>query len=181
MLIARSSPECRLYMELRACSCGEAWFEAGHVLREDPEGRLLAVYRGICPRCALPRRFTFVLDEAAPPPPPAFGGPAPSRIICPGEFLLLADRAAASAALAPEHGADPERAEHARAALATAVAAAEEVLKFIPDGGSCVPEASFTSQAGRAAYAREPGRFSRASLEETVAERRAALTTRITV
>jgi hypothetical protein len=179
MLIARSSPECRLYMDLHACSCGETGFEAGHVLREDPQGRLLAVYRGICRRCELPRRFTFVLDESVPPPPPAFGGPAASRIICPGEFLLVADQAASSVTLAPEDDADPERAEHARIALATAVAAVEEVVKFIPEGASSVPEEAVTSQAGRAAFAREPGRFSRPRLEATIAAHRAALAARI--
>lgn len=197
MLIARSSPECRLYMDLHACSCGETGFEAGHVLREDPEGRLVAVYRGTCPRCGLPRQFTFVLDDAVPPPPPAFGGPAASRIICPGEFLLVADQAASSVTLvpessadpepsadpspAPESSADPERAAHARIALATAIAAIEEVLKFIPEGASSVPEAAVTSQAGRAAYAREPGRFSRPRLEATIAAHRAALAARIPV
>ncbi|HEU5332015.1 MAG TPA: hypothetical protein VFU73_04615 [Actinocrinis sp.] len=179
MLIARSSPECRLYMDLHACSCGETGFEAGHVLREDPEGRLVAVYRGNCPRCGLPRQFTFALDEAVPPPPPAFGGPAASRIICPGEFLLVADQAASSVPLVPEHSIDPERAAHARIALATAVAAVEEVLKFIPEGASSVPEEAVTSQAGRTAYAREPGRFSRARLEATIAAHRAALAARI--
>lgn len=181
MLIARSSPECRLYMDLHACSCGETGFEAGHVLREDPEGHLVAVYRGMCPRCGLPRQFTFRLDEAVPPPPPAFGGPAASRIICPGEFLLVADQAASSLPLIPEHSTDPERAERARIALATAVAALEEVLKFIPDGASSVPETAFTSSAGRATYAREPGRFSRSRLEATIAAHRAALAARIAV
>jgi hypothetical protein len=175
MLIARSSPECRLYMDLHACSCGENRFEAGHVLREDAEGRLLAVYRGTCPRCELPRQFTFALDDAVPPPPPAFGGPQASRIIDPGEFLLVADRAAASATLEPDADAASRQAERARVALATAVAAVDEVLKFIPEGESAVPAAAFTSLAGRAAYAREPGRFSRSRLEATAEAHRSVL------
>jgi hypothetical protein len=174
MLLARSSPECRLYMDLHACSCGETGFAAEHVLREDAEGRLLAVYDGSCPRCGLPRRFTFVLDEALPPPPPAFGGPLPSRIICPGQFLLVADQAAASAPLTPSVE-DPRRAERDRLAVATAAAAVDEVLKFIPAGQSAVPEQAFTSPAGRAAHAREPGRFSRERLEATAAAHRATL------
>lgn len=179
MLIARSSPECRLYMDLHACSCGETRFEAGHVLREDDEGRLLAVYRGTCPRCELPRQFTFALDAALPPPPPAFGGPQPSQIIDPGEFLLVADRAAASATLEPDAAASPRAAEQTRLALATAVAALDEVLKFIPQGQSAVPAAAFTSPAGRAAYAREPGRFSRARLEATATAHRTTLAAHI--
>jgi hypothetical protein len=178
MLIARSSPECRLYMDLHACSCGETRFEAEHVVREDAEGRLLAVYEGLCPRCGLPRRFTFVLDDAIPPPPPAFGGPTPSRIICPGEFLLVADQAAASAESGPD-AADPRQADHDRVALATAAAAVDEVLKFIPEGQSSVPEQAFSSIAGQAVFAREPGRFSRLRLEATANSHRAALAARI--
>jgi hypothetical protein len=174
MLIARSSSECRLYMDLHACSCGETSFEAEHVLREDGEGHLLAVYQGTCPLCALPRQFTFVLDDALPPPPPAYGGATPSRIICPGEFLLVADQAAASASLVPVAGGGGGTGRD-RLALAVAVAALDEVLKFIPEGESAVPASAFSSAIGQAVYAREPGRFSRARLEATVASHRGAL------
>lgn len=174
MLIARSSPECRLYMDLHACSCGETGFAAEHALQEDAEGRLLAVYSGLCPRCGLPRRFVFALDDAIPPPPPAFGGAAPSRIVDPGEFLLYADKASAAADFAPAPG-DPRADERGRLALAAAAAAVDEVLKFIPPGAAAVPEAAFASATGRALYAREPGRFSRVRLEATAASHRAAL------
>jgi hypothetical protein len=166
-------------MDLHACSCGETRFEAGHVLREDAEGRLLAVYRGTCPRCGLPRQFTFALDQSVPPPPPAYGGARPSQIIDPGEFLLVADQAAASATLEPDAAATPSQAEQMRLALATAVAALDEVLKFIPEGESAVPAAAFTSPAGRAAYTREPGRFSRPRLEATAAAHRTTLAAHI--
>ncbi|MFE9580013.1 hypothetical protein ACFYO1_26755 [Nocardia sp. NPDC006044] len=179
MLIARSSVECQLYMDLHACSCGETKFEAEHVLREDQEGRLLAVYGGSCARCGLPRQFTFELDEAIPPSPPAFGGPTASRIICPGEFLLVAEQAAASVALVPVAGAAPDQDVRDRLAVATAVEAVTEVLKFIPDSMDAVPEDAFISTAGRAAYTREPGRFTRARLEAAASAYREALSARL--
>lgn len=166
-------------MDLHACSCGETSFEADHVLREDDEGRLLAVYGGSCARCGLPRQFTFELDEAIPPSPPAFGGSVASRIICPGEFLLVAEQAAASVALVPAADAAPQQLDPDRLAVATAVAAVEEVLKFIPDAMDAVPAEAFISSVGRAAYAREPGRFTRARLEATATAYRDALAARL--
>ena len=158
MLVARSAPECRLYIDLNPCSCGEVAFDVRHALRTGPDGDLVAVYEGACGRCGLPRRFTFALDPATPPPPPAFGGPQPSRIICPGQFALEADRAASSADLVPAGGV-PSRRAQSRAALARALAAQQEVLKFIPPGADGVPAGAFTSWEGRALYAQEPGRF----------------------
>jgi hypothetical protein len=158
MLVARSAPECRLYIDLNPCSCGEAAFDVRHALRTGSGGGLVAVYEGPCGRCGLPRRFTFDLDPATPPPPPAFGGPRPSRIICPGQFALEADRAASSADLVPA-GATPPRRAQSRAALARALAAQQEVLKFVPQDADEVPAGAFTSWEGRALYAREPGRF----------------------
>ena len=93
-----------------------------------------------------------------PAAPPAFGGPQPSRIICPGQFALEADRAASSADLVPAGGL-PSRRTQSRAALARALAAQQEVLKFIPPGADEVPAGAFTSWEGRALYAQEPGRF----------------------
>ncbi|GIH16549.1 hypothetical protein [Rugosimonospora africana] len=157
MLIARSAPECRLYIDLHACSCGEAAVDVRHRLRTGTDGSLDAVYEGQCPRCGLPRRFEFTLDPATPPPPPAFGGPTPSRIICPGQFALVADRQARSAPLRPT--ADPRQRARGRAAIARALAAQEEVAKFIPPGGFAVPGDAFTSADGLALYRREPDRF----------------------
>lgn len=157
MLVARSAPECRFYIDLHECSCGETAIDVRHRLQTGADGRLLAVYEGNCPRCGLPRRFEFALDPATPPPPPAFGGPAPSRIICPGQFAALADRAARSAPLEP--ATDQRQRARGRAAIARALAALEEVAKFIPPGGSAVPPDAFTSPEGRALYQREPDRF----------------------
>ncbi|OLB64736.1 MAG: hypothetical protein AUI10_09750, partial [Actinobacteria bacterium 13_2_20CM_2_72_6] len=160
MLVARSAPECRLYLDLHPCSCGATAFPVRHVLRPGEGDALEAVYEGDCASCGLPRRFVFELDPATPPPPPAYGGPQPSRIICPGQFLLVADRAAGSAVLDPA-GLDATGRAASRTAMTVALAAMDEVLKFIPDGAPAVPAAAITSPEGRAAYAREPGRFDR--------------------
>jgi hypothetical protein len=174
MLVARSAPECRLYIDLSPCSCGETAFDVRHALRTGPDGVLVAVYEGACPRCGLPRRFEFALDPATPPVPPAYGGPRPSQIICPGQFALVADRAAASAELVPA-GMAPAARSRGRDALARALAAQQEVIKFIPAGADEVPAAAFTSPEGRALYAREPGRFRRYRLEAVARAYRDAL------
>jgi hypothetical protein len=150
MLVARSAPECRLYMDLHACSCGSVDFPARHTLQTSANGALVAVYTGPCARCSLPRRFEFELDPRTPPLPPAFGGPDPSQIICPGQFALVASYSAAEAA-APDRSARP--------ALARALAAQEEVIKFIPVGADAVPVDAFTSEEGHKLYAEDPGRF----------------------
>lgn len=147
MLVARSSPECHLYIELHPCACGEAVFAAKH-RTVSRDGQLVAVYEGPCRRCGAQRSFEFVLAEEIPPRPPAFGGDAPSTILDAGEFLHAADR---FAKLAP-----PD--------LARAIACLDEVLKLIPPGHDRVPEESIVSAVGRAVYTAEPGRFRRPRL-----------------
>jgi hypothetical protein len=174
MLVARSAPECRLYLDLHPCSCGEVSFPVRHTLHTGPGGALLARYEGNCPHCGRPRRFEFALDPAVPPAPPAFGGPQPSLIICPGQFALVADRAARSAELVPT-GLTRARHTQGRALLAQALAAQEEVVKFIPAGADAVPDEAFVSPEGRALYAREPGRFRRYRLAAVAEAYREAL------
>jgi len=160
MLLARSAPECRLYIDLNPCLCGMASFGVRHHLRTEPDGLLAAVYEGTCPQCGLPRLFVFTLDPALPPAPPAFGGPTPSRIICPGQFALVSDDASSRAHVDPA-GLSPAEHRASRANLALALAAIEEVVKFIPAGADAVPPEAFTSMAGQQLYAVEPQRFQR--------------------
>jgi hypothetical protein len=157
VLIARSAPECRLFIELHPCVCGAAHATLRHCLRAGADGALIAVYSGACPLCGLPRLFEFELAPETPPLPPAFGGPAPSQIICPGQFALVADQESASAQLQPEVAAE----DHARDrdAVARALAAQEEIIKFIPAGADAVPARAFTSPEGQALYMRDPARF----------------------
>lgn len=157
MLLARTASECRLYIELNPHACGEREFQARSGVSRTAQG-LVAVYEGACPGCGEQRRFAFILDDHPTPPAPAFGGPHPSSLIDPGQFLMAAEQAAASTGQ-----------------LATAVAALDEVIKFIPPGQDRVPVTAFTSVHGRAVFDRDPDRFDRARLDALLASYREAL------
>jgi hypothetical protein len=79
MSIARSGPECRLFIELHPCTCGEHQLQPESRVESTSAG-LLAVYEGECPRCGVPRRFEFLLDPEIPPGD-KFGGTRPSTLI----------------------------------------------------------------------------------------------------
>ncbi|WP_238005624.1 hypothetical protein KZZ52_42810 [Dactylosporangium sp. AC04546] len=166
MLQARSPEECQLYMALHPCACGESTFAwSRHYTVPEPgrpDERGASVYEGDCPGCRRSRRFRFLIP-LAPAPSPAFGGAEPSRIIDPAQFLdhyratvatVVPDPARVPAHLLPRQ----------YALLRTGLAALEEVLKFVPPGATVVPAGSFTSAAGAASYARDPGQFRRERL-----------------
>ncbi|MGW3668900.1 hypothetical protein [Streptomyces sp. NPDC005141] len=173
MLIARSTQEAHLYMDLHACACGAEDFEREHRL-DERDGVLIAVYEGVCPQCGRARSFAFRLTDELPPAPPAFGGAEPSRIIDPGEFLWVGDQVATDTGLRLLHTPPAERREQ-RAGSAFALAAVEEVLKFLPEGADRIPEELFTSERGREVYHKNPRRFERAGLLENIARKRRIL------
>ncbi len=70
----------------------------------------------------------------------------------------------ASTGPADKSALDPEAARRLRVDLATAIAALDEVLKFVPAGADAVPAEAFWSERGRAVHATEPGRFRAARL-----------------
>jgi hypothetical protein len=156
VLVARSSPECHLYIRLHPCECGEVALVTQHDVVSSDAG-LVARYRGACGRCNRARAFDFVLDPEIPPAD-AFGGAAASSIICPGQFALHSDDLSSRWPASPAAIRAEDRGR-ARLDLFWAIRALEEVVKFIPAGADAVPAAAFTSDAGRAVYAREPGRF----------------------
>jgi hypothetical protein len=173
VLVARSMAECHLYMYLHPCAhCGEpefGWTQHGAGIRD---GQHTSTYEGECPTCLSTRRFDFiVLDYDLPPP--ALGGPEPSQIIDPAEFLDAGDRAAGYAVIQP--GATPDDVAMAYDAAVDAVTTVEEVLKFIPPDASVVPETAFATLAGRAALAADSSRFSRGRLESVLVGRRQVL------
>lgn len=161
MLLSRSSPECRLYIALHPCSCGDSTVPP-HRMRM-AEGELVAEYAGACPSCGKGRRFQFALHAEMPPPPPAFGGDMPSGIVCPGQFLAHAD-ALAAAVPAAATGVEPGARARAAARLAEAIAAIDEVTKHLLGADELAADGVW-SEAGRRMYAQEPGRFRRARLE----------------
>ena len=158
-MIARSSRECLLYMQLHPCACGAPSATASRGVRATASG-LVASYAGACPQCGRENAFEFELDPEIPPLD-AYGGARPSQIICPGQFALHSDELAARWPAAPTTIPADERAA-AREALVWAMHDLEEVAKFARDGA--VPEAAFTSEAGRELYHAQPGRFRSARL-----------------
>ncbi|MEX2985632.1 hypothetical protein [Streptomyces sp. C36] len=159
MLITRSMQEAHLYMDLHPCACGTEEFDRQHRL-EDRDGVLTSVYEGACPQCGRTRLFEFTTSEARPPAPPEFGGPEPSQIIDPGEFMWIGDRVSTESGLRLLNTPPAEHRE-IRPATAYAIAAFEEVAKFLPEGADCIPEDRFTSERGREMYAKDPTRFTR--------------------
>jgi hypothetical protein len=155
-------------MELHPCSCGEEVFEWSRHRLEQRENRLVSVYEGTCGRCGTSRRFEFeVTDEVSPPP--AYGGATPSKIIDPGEFLTVSQRAAADVPADPRT-VDSDDLDDAYDGIEIAVAALDEVLKFVPPGAAAVPAEAFTSDLGRKMYASDPGQFDRDRLTVALAE-----------
>ncbi|MGW7365291.1 hypothetical protein ACWGI8_18070 [Streptomyces sp. NPDC054841] len=163
MLRARSSLEAHLYMDLHPCECGGSDFDRRNRLEQHGDD-LVTVYEGTCRKCGRNRLFTFLMADEIPPPPPAFGGPQPSQVIDPGEFAEVADRVSRHAGLEMLNSPESEHHKY-RGAMAYALAAVEEVSKFIPPGQDAVPASAFTSAAGKARYERDPGKFRRDILE----------------
>ncbi len=154
--VARSSPECHLYMSLHPCSCGDATAPFKHAVVQGRSG-LAARYEGPCPRCRIARRFELGLDPEIPPFD-AFGGARPSSIICPGQFALHADALESRWPADPSHIPRVDRAA-ALQDLSWAARALEEVAKFVPQGSDRVPDGAFTSAEGREALTGRPHRF----------------------
>ncbi|MEU1278935.1 hypothetical protein [Streptomyces sp. NPDC005805] len=167
MLTARSSFEAHLYMDLHPCVCGSGDFDRQHRLEQHGDD-LVAVYEGPCRQCGTVRRFDFRMAEEISPPPPAFGGAQPSQIIDPGEFAEVAFRISESAGIQLLNSPESEH-DKLRDAVAYALAAFQETLKFVPPGADSIPAEAFTSEVGKARYQREPGNFDRDILEGNVA------------
>lgn len=172
MLIARSAQEAHLYMDLHACVCGAAELDRQQRL-EDRDGTLISVYQGSCRQCGRLRTFEFTIPDDQPPPP-AFGGPKPSHIIDPGEFLWVVDQVSTESGLRLLSAPLTEHREIG-AATAYAIAALEEVEKFLPKDADRIPENRFTSQRGRELYAKDPTRFTHQDLTSALELKRRIL------
>ncbi|MEU9887543.1 hypothetical protein [Sphaerisporangium sp. NPDC051011] len=151
--VARTRDEAHLFLDLNPCEdCGSVDTAWESTLAEFG-GEPAAGYAGVCEGCGARREFLFGVPErdTAPITFPSFGGPEPSQLLDAGEWLWVADLTAGDV---PED--DPAA---ARRALAIAMAAVEEVVKFIPPGESEVPEHAFWSERGFVLRATDPGRF----------------------
>jgi hypothetical protein len=155
------------YMELHPCGCGRA--ELGYHSVLLPDGAdLLRRYSGVCGGCGTEREFLFRVPRQPLSPPPSgevrFGGDQASELVDAGQWWWLAERYAGSSPADSALIAPAELAQ-ARTNLAYAVAAVDEVVKFIPPGVDSVPVSAFWTRRGRQEYQREPRRFARAPLD----------------
>lgn len=151
-LYMRTSAEAHIYMDQRACACGDIEFERLSAVINDG-GVLCSRYFGKCRTCAAQREFIFELPPTQLPitSQKKFGGTDRSRLLDAGEWMAIAEY---YAKLDPGTFND----------LDTARAAIEEIIKFLPDGADHVPDDAFWSERGRTVREREPGRFRRARL-----------------
>lgn len=151
--VARTRDEAYLYLELHPCpDCGTVAAEWDYGIAEEEDGELVNSYATVCTGCGAQREYLFGIPERETAGEfPNFGGPEPSEVIDPGQWLEVADRSA---------GAVPvDDAEAATRVLSVASAAVEEVLKFVPEGLAEVPQDEFWTDEGRRVYDAEPGRF----------------------
>lgn len=160
MLAARSFSEARLYVDLRPCDCGTTTPFDPEFSVEEVDGQPAVVYSGNCPGCGTERRFAF----AGLPDGEGFGA-GRSSIIDPGEFLWVSD-AATDRALSAATGPDAADRQAAQTAFETALAALDEVLKFVPAGAVEVPAELIGSELGRTLYDANPDRFQVERLEQ---------------
>jgi hypothetical protein len=159
--LARTNMEAHLHMDLRPCGCGEAKFDRASSVVELPGGELASRYAGDCARCGSLREFIFRLPQRISSPPAGeirYGDAEPSQLLDAGEWLWVADSYARAVPAEPHRLPDPDR-RQARARLANAVAAIDEVLKFVPRNGADVPSSAIWTALGGSIYTREPGRF----------------------
>jgi len=164
MQVARSSLECRLYIELHPCDCGCPVNDLHHrmVMRDN---RLAALYEATCAQCHGPIEYVFVLaDEIVAAE--KFGGTQPSTIIDAGQFMRESDRVAQSVVLSTR---DPTHDARNLHSMARAIACLEEVMKWVPEPLEIVPADAFFTEHGKQFAAREPMRFRRSRLRALLA------------
>jgi hypothetical protein len=156
---ARSLAEARLYMDRVPCvRCARRGFVEPSRLVEHGE-ELAVASHGYCPGCGAERAFEILLAEARVPPG-AWGNDEPSTLLDAGDWMAIAEEHA-SAVPAEVTGLDAAGRAQAATCLATALAALDEVLKFIPAKVERVDKEALFGASGRDVYLADPGRFSR--------------------
>lgn len=163
--MARTNAEAHIYLDLHPCECGSADFSRQSSVIE-VDGELASEYRGACAGCGRDRAVVFRLPEQVILPGAGevvFGTGSASELLDAGEWMWVADAYARATPDGAPAGSPAGR--RARQQVATAAAAMDEVLAFIPDGQDAVPFDSLRSTRGRAVYDAEPGRFYRDRLE----------------
>ena len=179
---ARTYDEVNLYLSLRPCVCGETEFED-----QTRESVLLGAvaaerFSCYCLGCARLREFTFQMSDR--PREVSFdirygADDEPSRLIDAGEWMAVSELYGLAAAA--ELDGDPvENGDEVASlyyTLTSAIAALDEVGKFLPAGTDVVPEGAFWTPGGRAMWEADESRFTR----EALAADRERLTGRLAV
>ena len=164
-LRARSYAEVFLYMDLHPCQCGSTLFKFKSSKRFT-DHHTLCKYHGHCEDCGNPREINFVLPEFILPYSDIFtyGGDKPSSLIDAGQFLMVSDQYARSVPASIENQ-DKLQLEAGIQRLQIAIAALEEILKFIPENGDRLCEDDFFTSGGLQFYLSQPNNwFSRGRL-----------------
>jgi hypothetical protein len=168
VLPARSIAEADIYLTLRPCVCGST-SQPQEISAVSGERGDQFRYSGTCGVCGRERTFLFEIPQHAEPAPEhAYAGPdaPPSEIIDAGEWWLIAQLLAEAATVA-EDAAEPERTwldedawEWMDGALSQAVSAVDEVLRFLPTGGSELSDVAFWTPSGSQLWQRSRDEFS---------------------
>ena len=176
-LFARTAEEADLYVDLEAEAQGEV--PVSRKRRKTERRRETFFLYEV--RCKSGKLLEFEFrEDGLPTPRPglrrkvAYGGPQQSLLIDAGEWMKVADRHAdrAPGSLAGL----PERARReAKADMEIAVAAIEEVMKFLPDGADRVSSASLFSARGKAYFNKDVRRFRRDALSAQLEDFRGRL------
>ncbi|MFB6985000.1 hypothetical protein ACFC0C_03775 [Streptomyces sp. NPDC056178] len=160
---ARSVPEAHLYMELHPCECGESGSTGYRHASIQTDQGLASEHSFGCAGCGRQRRFVFRMPALVPQHTDRYGGPEPSQIIDAGEWRMI------SLAYMGELDRVRARSDELRKMLDEALAAYQELLKFIPAGQERMPDSAFFTERGRRIREGEPpNSFSRHFLEAMV-------------
>jgi hypothetical protein len=155
-LPCRSVAEAHLYLDLIGAE------RAGRAQRLEARGDdLVSVYTVTLDGR---RREIAFLSPEDPLGVRGFGGAEASEIIDPAQWILHADRLAASVPGDPSQVQPAGHAEVARR-LEEAARCLDEVQKFLPKGQEAMPAEVFGTPVGKVTYLRDPGRFRRSRLE----------------
>jgi hypothetical protein len=174
--LARSSHEAHLHMDLTPCPCGGHGGDTDSVVVDFGDGGMGRRYTRICHACGVAREFLYRLPDAPPEPADfAYGGAEPSQLIDAAQWLWAADRYARAVPAGAE-ALPPDQLRMARGRLAAAVAALDEVVKFVPPGADQVPGWAVWTPLGRTVRETEAARLSAGRLSAVRAAYASALT-----
>lgn len=169
--LARSLDEISLYHELHPCECGQAGLVQERVSWSLVDGAEVGRSHNRCAGCGKLREFQFRLADDHIEQGlrfGRFGGATRSELIDAGEWRWVSSLIASRNPAYITH-LTPEQQQQAKTDLGIAIAALEEVLKFIPRGATEVPPEAFWTVRGRQDRADGRVHFRRDMIEAVLA------------